>query len=374
MIEVLEVKTRRQRREFLDFPNRLYKGNPSFVPALYMDERKIFRKDYVYNDTCESAYYNAYRDGKIVGRISGIIQRASNEKRGEKRVRFTRFDCIEDFEVARALFETVERWARERGMDTVCGPLGFSDLEREGMLIEGFDQPSTYEEQYNAPWYPAFVERLGYVKEVDWTESQITAPTPEDQAEMQKMADFVMRRYHLKIGPARSVDDFLKRYADGLFEILDKSYDQLYGTVPFTEGMKKLMIDNFRLLISLKFVAVVLDENDKVVLLGVCLPSIAKAAQRSGGRITPRFLLDVLRAKRHPEIIDLGLIGVDPEWLNRGVSVMVAAELGKMLAQPGLRYAETNLNIEDNYAIQNMWRRFGRKDHKRRRAYVKKLV
>ena len=374
MIEVREVKTCRERREFLDFPNRLYKGNPSFVPALYMDERKIFRKDYVYNDTCDSVYYNAYRDGKMAGRISGIIQRASNEKRGEKRVRFTRFDCIEDFEVASALFAAVEQWAVAHGMDTACGPLGFSDLEREGMLIEGFDQPSTYEEQYNAPWYPEFVERLGYVKEVDWTESQITAPTPEDQAEMQKMADFVMRRYHLKIGPARSVDDFLKRYADGLFEILDKSYDQLYGTVPFTEGMKKLMIDNFRLLISLKYVAVVLDENDKVVLLGVCLPSIAKAAQRSGGRITPRFLWDVIRAKRHPEIIDLGLIGVDPEWLNRGVSVMVAAELGKMLAQPGLRYAETNLNIEDNYAIQNLWRRFGRKDHKRRRAYVKKLV
>ena len=374
MIEVREVKTCRQRREFLAFPNRLYRGNPSYVPALYMDERKIFRKDYVYNDTCESVYYNAYRDGKVVGRISGIIQRASNEKRGEKRVRFTRFDCIEDFEVARSLFAAVEKWAVARGMDTVCGPLGFSDLEREGMLIEGFDQPSTYEEQYNAPWYPEFVERLGYAKEVDWTESQITAPTPEDQAEMQKMADFVMRRYHLKFGPARNVDDFLNRYADGLFEILDKSYDQLYGTVPFSDGMKKLMIDNFRLLISLDYVAVVLDENDKVVLLGVCLPSIAKAVQRSGGRLTPCFLMDVLRAKRRPEIIDLALIGVDPDWLNRGVSVMVAAELGKMLARPGIRYAETNLNIEDNYAIQNLWRRFGRKDHKRRRAYVKKLV
>ncbi|MBQ9477165.1 MAG: N-acetyltransferase [Bacteroidales bacterium] len=373
-IEIREVRSCRERHDFLRFPDRLYKDNPCYVPPLRMDERKIFRKDYVYNDCCETVYYNAYRDGEMVGRISGIIQRASNEKRGEKRVRFTRFDCIRDFEVAKALFAAVESWAVSRGMDTVCGPLGFSDLEREGLLVEGFDQLSTFEEQYNGPWYPEYIERLGYVKEVDWTESKITAPTPEDQAEMQKMADFVMRRYHLKIGPARNVSDFLNRYADGLFEILDKSYDQLYGTVPFTPGMKKLMIDNFKMIISLKYVAVVLDENDKVVLLGVCLPSLAQAVRRSRGRITPRFLWDLLRAKYRPEVIDLGLIGVDPEWLNRGVSVMVAAELGKMLGQSGIRYAETNLNIEDNYAIQNLWRRFGREDHKRRRAYVKKLA
>ena len=374
MIEVKEVTTCRQRREFLDFANRLYKDNPCYVPPLYMDERKIFHKNYVYSDTCDTVYYNAYRDGVIVGRISGIIQKASNEKRGEKRVRFTRFDCIEDFEVAEALFGAVEKWAVSKGMDTACGPLGFSDLEREGLLVEGFDQLSTFEEQYNGPWYAGFIERLGYVKEVDWTESKITAPSPEDQAEMEKLSAFVMRRYKLKFGPARNVNDFLRRYADGLFEILDKSYDQLYGTVPFTPAMKKLMISNFKLIIDLKHVAVVLDENDRVVLLGVCFPSIAKAVQKSGGRLTPGCLIRLLKSLRLPEIIDLGLIGVDPEWLNRGVSVTVAAELGKMLRLPGTKYAETNLNIEDNYAIQNLWRRFGREDHKRRRAYVKKLV
>ena len=374
MIQVAEVRTRKQRREFLDFANKLYKDNPCFVPPLYADEKKIFHKRYVYSDTCDTVYYNAYKDGRIAGRISGIIQKASNEKRGEKRVRFTRFDCIEDFEVARALFEAVEKWAVDRGMDTACGPLGFSDLEREGLLIEGFDQLSTFEEQYNAPWYPEFIERLGYTKEVDWTESKITAPTPEEQAEMDKLSAFVMRRYKLRIGEARNVNDFIRRYADGLFEILDKSYDHLYGTVPFTEGMKKLMIDNFRLIIDLKHVAVVLDENDKVVLLGICFPSIARAVQKSGGRLTPGCIIRLLKAIRKPEIIDLGLIGVDPEWLNRGVSVVVASELGRMLSEPGIRYAETNLNIEDNYAIQNLWRRFGREDHKRRRAYVKKLV
>lgn len=374
MVEVKEVSGRRMRREFLNFPLDLYKDNPCFVPPLWMDEKKIFDKDYVYNDTCEAVYFNAYKDGAIVGRISGILQHASNDKTGEKRVRFTRFDTIEDFEVAKALFKAVEDWALSKGMDTMCGPLGFSDLEREGLLIDGFDQLSTFEEQYNAPYYQTFIEQLGYAKEVDWTESRITPAEPDVEAEMQKLSDFVMRRYKLRFGTAKNVNEFLSKYADGLFEILDKSYDQIYGTVPFTDGMKKLMIDNFKLIIDLKHVAAIVDENDRVVLLGICFPSIAKAVQKSRGHLTPGCLVRLLKSIRKPEIIDLGLIGVDPEWLNKGVSVTVAAELSKMLRLPGTKYAETNLNLEDNYAIQNLWGRFGHEVHKRRRSYVKKLV
>ena len=372
MIEIREAKSRREQRRFLDFPIRLYRDNPYFVPPLYMDERKIFRKDYVYYDTSEAVYYNAYKDGVMAGRISGIIQHAANGKNGQKRVRFTRFDVIDDFEVAKALFDAVEKWGASKGMDTICGPLGFSDLEREGLLIDGFDQMSTYEEWYNAPYYADFIDRLGYVKEVDWNESRITAPADYD-GDLDKLSDFIMKRYKLRFGPAKNVNDFLDKYADGLFEILDKSYDQLYGTVPFTDGMKKLMIDNFRLLISLDFVAVVLDENDKVVLIGVTLPSIAEAVQKSRGRLTPACIYRILKSKAKPEIVDLALIGVDPEWLNRGVSTTVAAALVHMLQRPGIKYAETNLNLEDNYAIQNLWKRFGREIHKRRRSYVKKL-
>lgn len=372
MIEIREATSRREQRRFLDFPIRLYRDNPYFVPPLYMDERKIFRKDYVYYDTSEAVYYNAYKDGVMAGRISGIIQHAANGKNGQKRVRFTRFDVIDDFEVAKALFDAVEKWGASKGMDTICGPLGFSDLEREGLLIDGFDQMSTYEEWYNAPYYADFIDRLGYAKEVDWNESRITAPADYD-GDLDKLSDFIMKRYKLRFGPAKNVNDFLDKYADGLFEILDKSYDQLYGTVPFTDGMKKLMIDNFRLLISLDFVAVVLDENDKVVLIGVTLPSIAEAVQKSRGRLTPACIYRILKSKAKPEIVDLALIGVDPEWLNRGVSTTVAAALVHMLQRPGIKYAETNLNLEDNYAIQNLWKRFGREIHKRRRSYVKKL-
>ena len=372
MVEIREATDRHEQKLFLDFPLKLYKDNPYFVPPLYMDERKIFRKDYVYYDTCEAVYYNAYKDGQMAGRISGIIQRAANEKNGEKRVRFTRFDVIDDFEGAKALFDKVEDWARSKGMDTAVGPLGFSDLEREGLLIDGFDQMSTYEEWYNAPYYADFIERLGYVKETDWNESRITVPEDYD-GELDKLAAFVMKRYGLHIGQARNVNDFLDKYADGLFDILDRSYDQLYGTVPFTEGMKKLMIDNFKLLISLDFVAAVVDKDERVVMLGITLPSIAKAVKDSGGRLTPKCIYQILRSKAKPEIIDLALIGVDPEWLNRGLSSIVAAALIKMLRRPGVKYAETNLNLEDNYAIQNLWGRFGREIHKRRRSYVKQL-
>ena len=372
MVTVKEVKTKREQREFLQFPLKMYRDNPYFVPPLYGDEKKIFRADYIYNDICEAVYFNAYRDGRIVGRISGILQKYANEKNREKRVRFKRFDAIDDQEVADALLSAVENWARQKGMDTVCGPLGFSDLEREGLLIEGFDQLSTFEEQYNAPYYQRLIENCGYEKEVDWTESKIYAPEKNDGS-LARVTEKLMARYNLHFGPAKNVNDFIDRYADGLFELLDKSYEKLYGTVPFTEGMKKLMIDNFRLIIDLDHVAVLLDENDNIVCLGICFPSIAKAVQPSHGHLTPAAIVRLLWAIKHPKIIDLGLIGIDPAWANRGISVAISAALEKMLREDGVEYAETNLNLEDNYAIQNQWKRFKTVMHKRRRSFVKKL-
>lgn len=373
MIEVRPVRSKREQRQFLNFPLDLYKDNPCFVPPLWMDEKKIFDKGYVYRDTCEDECWLAFKDGKVAGRIQGILQKASNEKTGEKRIRFTRFDSIEDFEVAKALFEAAENWARGLGMDTVCGPLGYSDLEREGLLIEGFDQLSTFEEQYNAPYYPEFIERLGYTKEIDWNESQLRSPAPEDAAELRKLSEFILRRYNLHIGKSRSTNDFLRKYADGLFEVLDHSYDGLYGTVPFTDGMKKLLIDNFRLVVNPKRTAVVLDENEKVVAFAVSFASLAKAVQPSRGHLTPLALIRLLRALRRPDIIDLCLVGVEPEWLNRGVSTVFVAGMVDMLEDPRVKYLETNLNLEDNYTIQNMWKRFDRTIHKRRRSYIKKL-
>ena len=374
MIQVLEVKTKKQQKEFLDFPLKLYKDNPNFVPPLYGDEKKMFRPDYVYYDTCEAACWNAYRDGKMVGRVQGILQKAHNEKTGEKRIRFTRFDAVDDQAVADALFAALESWGREKGMDTVCGPLGFSDLEREGLLIEGFDELATFEEQYNADYYQRLIENLGYAKEVDWEERKIYLPENDD-GKLEQMAEYVMKRYNLHFGPAKNKRDFIDRYGEAFFALLDESYKDIYGTVPFTRGMQKMLIDNFMLIIDLKYVGVILDENDKLVCLGLCFPSLARAVQKSGGKLTPAALVRVFRDVKHPKILDLGLVAVDPAWANRGVATVISAHILKLLRdEEGVEYCETNLNLEENRSIINMWKRFKAVQHKKRRCYVKHLL
>ena len=373
MISVEKVATCRQRREFLRFPEKLYKGNSCYTPPLYIDEKKIFQKGFVYAGSCDFVCFNAYKDGSMAGRITGIIQKDANAKNGEKRVRFNRFECIEDFQVAEALFNAVESWARDKGMDTACGPLSFSDLEREGLMVGGYEYPATFEETWNPPYYGEFIERLGYKKEVDWTSSRLRLPK-EGAEDLQKMSDYVMRRYKLHLGTARNTSEFIKKYADGIFSLIDKSYDLLYGTVPFTEGMKKLMVDNFKMIVDTDKVAVILDENEKMVCFGIAFPSIGDAFRPSGGHLTPGAILRFLKARRNPSVIDLGLVGVDPEWLNRGVSVIVSAGLINMLRKPGIQYAETNMNLEDNWAIQNQWKRFDEQKIKLHRSYVKSLI
>ena len=317
----------------------------------------------------------AWKDGSVAGRIQAIIQKAANEKNGERRARFTRFDVIDDFEVSRALFGAAEKWAAERGMDTVCGPLNFSDLEREGLLVEGFDQQATFEENYNAPYYADHIERLGYVKEVDWLGFRLYgAESGETLEEMQKTRDFIFRRYKLRLGPSSGGKDFLRRYADGIFTLIDKSYEGLYGTVPFTEGMRKLMLENFSLVVNPKYCAVILDENDRVVCFGIAFPSLAGALAGGTGKLTPGTLLRLLKALRKPDALDLCLVGVEPEYLNRGVSAAFSVAIMEMLRDnPSLRFADTNLNLEDNYAILNQWRRFRHEQVKRYRSYVKHL-
>lgn len=376
MIEVREVKTKKEQKQFLNFALDLYKGNPYFVPPLYADERKMFGKDYVYKSSCEWTYFVAYKDGVPAGRIQCIIQKDANAKNGEKRCRFSRFDAIEDPEVSRALFEKAEAWAVQKGMDTMVGPLNFSDLEREGMLVDGFEEPATFEENYNFSYYKDHVEALGYQKEIDWTASRLYGPeSPEALDELEELVAFIFKRYKLHYGTAKSGPDLLKKYSEGIFDLLDASYKDLYGTVPFTEGMRKLVLENFAMVISPKYTAVILDENDKLVCFGLSFPGLAPALVGTRGKYTPWTLLKLLYYIKKPNILDLCLVGVDPEYLNRGVSGALSLSIMKMLRDnPRVKWADTNLNLEDNYAILNQWRRFKSEECKRYRSYVKKLV
>ncbi|MCQ2530805.1 MAG: hypothetical protein MJ086_06075 [Lachnospiraceae bacterium] len=373
MVEIKEAKSKKEQKDFLNFPIELYQDCPNFVPPLYMDEKKIFHADYVYYDTSEAVYFNAYRDGKMVGRISGILQKASNEKTGEKRVRFTRFDAINDQEVANELFKAVEQWALSKGMDTICGPLGFSDLEREGLLIEGFEYLATYEEQYNYDYYQTLIENCGYEKEIDWLESKLMLP-PDDDGKLKRATDQVMQKYNLHFATEKSIRKFIKKYAEDFFRLLDEGYEDIYGTVPFSDNMKKLMISNFKLLLGTKYVSIILDENNKGVCMGMCIPSIAHALQKSGGKLTLPCLIKILKSKKNPEYIDLALVAVDKRYVNKGVALCFLPELMRMVKESdNTKWIETNLNLETNYQIQNMWKRFDAQNHKRRRSFIRVL-
>lgn len=374
MIEVIEVKTKKEIKEFINFPIRLYKNNPYYVPALYGDELKMFKPNYVYYDQSEAKCFIARKDGKTVGRIQAIIQKVSNQKHNEKKIRFTRFDSIDDQEVSDALFNKVTEYAKNNNLDSIVGPLGFSDLEREGLLIEGFDQTQTFEEQYNYSYYQKLIENYGFEKEVDWTESIIKNPQDQKvQDKILKLAETVLKRNKLHIGKAKNVKDFLNKYADQFFEILDETYEDIYGTVPFTDGMKKLLISNFQLLIDLRFVCVILDENEKCVSMGLCLPSISEAVRKSNGHLTLPAIFRILKAKRNPKIIDFALIGVKPSYQMKGVNVIILAEIMKMLNNKGISYAETNLNLETNQEVLAQWKYFDANTNKRRRCFIKKI-
>ncbi|MBO7397034.1 MAG: hypothetical protein J6T89_03145 [Bacteroidales bacterium] len=376
MISVKEVRSRKERRQFLNFPLDLYAGNPYYIPPMYMDEKKIFRKDYVYNGSCDSEFWLATRDGKPVGRIQAIIQKDANAKNGERRCRFTRYETIDNPEVTKALLETAENWARSRGMDTIQGPIGYSDLEKEGLLIEGFEVPGNFETTYNMPYYQAQIEGLGYKKEVDYTGSFLYGPeSDETLEEMEQLVRFIFKRYNLHFGEAKNGSDFMKKYAGGIFDLMDKSYEGLYGTVPFTEGMRKLMMDNFGLVISPKYSAIILDGDNRPVCFGLAIPSLNRAFRGTRGHITPGVALRFLRCITKPDSLDMCIVGVDPEYMNRGISAALSLAIMKMLKEnPNLRYADTCINLEDNYAIQNQWKRFRRDVPKRYRCYVKSLV
>ena len=245
--------------------------------------------------------------------------------------------------------------------------------QRLWQQLDGFDQLATLEEQYNADYYQDLIEFCGYKKEVDWIESKIRVPK-DGGRELKTLADYVMSRYHLHFGEAETVQEYLDKYSEQFFDLLDQAYSSVYGAVPFTDGMKKMLMDNFKFIIDLKHIAVILDENDKLVCMGLCFPSIAAAVQKSYGHMTPMAIARLIKAIRQPKVLDMGLVAVSPEYINKGVVSVIAAEVARMLKEDGVEYAETNLNLEDNYAIRNMWKRFDATEHKKRRAYVKRLT
>lgn len=374
MIEIREVKTKKEVKQFIELPLNMYKGNPYFVPPLYMSEKVLFREKNPYTSSCDTVYYLAFKDGELVGRISGIIQKDANAKWNRKRVRFTRFDSIDDQEVANALFDAVVNWGKSKGMTALCGPLGFNDLEREGLLIDGFNELSTFEEQYNYPYYEKLVENYGLKTEVEWVEKQIRLPkNPDDIARISRLGDLVAKRYKLRFVEEKSVGAFIKKHREEFFILLEATYSHLYGTCPIRREVEDDILAGFKLLLTHKNVMGIYNEKDEMVCFGLYLPSIAKAVQPSGGRITPASLVRILRARKRTKILDFALIGVRDDYRNCGVPAMLLTKAIKHLENGDCEYFETNLQLTTNLNILTLFSKFDTRLHKRRRSYLKEF-
>ena len=376
MIEVKQIYSKRDKKKFFKFLIDLYKGNPYACPNLYMDEFAEF--DPKINDAFRFAdckMFLAYKDGKLAGRIAGIWHRGANEKFGTKQLRFTRFDVIDDFEVTKALFNELFKWARELGMEEIIGPMSFSDLNEEGMLIDGFDKDSTYIEIYNYPYYVEHMEKMNAYKVVDWHCLRIAVPEKDDR--LKQLNDEIVAKYGFEVLDVAYLlkhdKKKLSEYIMKCLDVLDEAYSPLYGTTPINDKQKKREMDTiYQVLIPELATVVVKDES--VVAYGFMMPSINEVMQKGRGHIFPFGFFPYLRAMKHVEVADMMSIGIAKEHKNKGAVAMILHNCLLGLNKLGVKYLETGPMLENNKYIQNLWKSFNPELAKRRRCWGMKVA
>jgi len=372
-IEIKKVSSRKELKEFTRFALRLYKNNPYYIPSLTFDELNTFdpKKNPAF-DFCEADFFLAIRDGEIVGRIAAILNKDTNKWWKQEHARFGWFDVIDDIEVSRALIETVEQWARDKGMKSLKGPLGFCDLDHEGMLVDGFDQIGTFATIYNYPYYPVHMEQLGYQKDVDWKEFLITIPDqiPERYT---RMAAIVSEKYGLHLAQFKNSNDLVKRYGQKIFNLWNDTYNVLYGFAPLTDRQVKYYIKMYLSLLRSELVSIIVDKDDNVIGMGISIPSLSKAFQKSKGKLLPFGFIHLLKALRKNDTVDLYLMGIHPDYQGKGLNSMIFADLVPKYIKNGYKFAETNPELEKNGRIQVLWSEFNPHHHKTRRVFLKDL-
>lgn len=373
-VSIKEISGKKALKEYIKFSIRLYKDSPYFVPPLIGEEVcTLSSKVNPAFDFCEAVYYMAYREGKPVGRIAGIINRKANEKNGEKYARFGFVDFIDDEEVCRELFNAVENWARSKGMTAIQGPLGFTDMDPEGMLIEGFDQVGTMATIYNYPYYPEHIAKLGYEKEIDWVEFKIYIPDaiPEKH---QRISDIVRKKYNLKILKFSKTKDLVQGYGKKIFNLINEAYADLYGYSALSQKQIDYYIKMYISVLRLDNVTLIADQDDELVGVGIAVPSMAKALQKSKGKMFPTGFYHLLRAlKGRNDVVDLLLVAVRPDYQNKGVNALLFSDLIPVFVKNKYKYAESNPELEINGKVQSQWQYFNYEQHKRRRAFIKQL-
>lgn len=375
MIQITEVLTAKQKREFVNFPNRLYKDNPYYVPPMYADELSDMneKKNPAFS-YCEAKYFLALRDGETVGRIGAIFSRRSNEKWGKTRMRFTSVDFIDDPAVSDALFAAVESYAREKGCEEIHGPLGFTDLDREGMLVEGFKEKSLFFTYYNAPYYLEHMTRLGYEKDVDWLELQIFWPDDErTYSVLSRLSERAMKKHGLRVVKIKHRREF-GPYIEKAFALTNLAYAPLYGTVELDEEQIKRYAAKFVPLIDPDFACLVVNDKDELVAFGATAPSLSAAFRKTDGKLFPFGFIPVLRALKKNDCIDFLLVAVHPDLQGAGVNAIIIDSIMQGCRRRGIRYGETGPQLEENAKMLEHWKFFPSRQHRRRRCFRKRLT
>lgn len=371
-VEIRQVKSKAELKRFIRFNYELYKDNPYSVPDLYDDMLGTFspEKNAAF-EFCEADYFLAYRDGKTVGRVAAIINRRANEKWGKKTVRFGWIDFIDDLEVSRALMETVKAWGKERGMTEIEGPLGFTDMDAEGMLVEGFDQLSTMATIYNHPYYPEHMVRLGLTGCADWVEMKVYIPDaiPEKH---KRISAIIARKYNLHTRKLTSRKEIRETgVAHDIFRLINKAYEPLFNYSQMTERQIDQYVRMYVPVLDLRMVSIVENEDNEIVAVGISMASLSRALQKAKGKLFPFGWYHLLKALkwRRPKILDLLLVAVRPDYQGKGVNALLFTELIPVYQQLGFEYAETNPELELNDKVQNQWQYFKTEQHKRRRCF-----
>lgn len=372
MVEIVEITDNEGLKDFIKFPDRLYKGNKFRVtPLHYMEKAALNSKKNPAFDYCEAKYWLAYLDGKVIGRIAGLINHKSNEIRGEKYARFGWIDFIDDYKVSELLIGTVEEWAKGKGMTHIHGPLGFTDMDLEGMLVEGFSEMGTQAVLYNYPYYPVHLEKLNFEKEVDWLQFEIKIPT-EVPERIVLISNLVKQKYGLRVLKAKKSKDLLP-YAGKMFDTLNEAYEHLYEFVPLTEKQKEYYTKQYFSLIDPKYVCFILDNNDDVVGFGVSIFSLSKALIKAKGKLFPFGFLHIINALRKNDTVDMLLEGVKPQYRNKGIPSIFFAEMMQAYIDNGIKTAISSHALEKNVRAYLMFDDFEHRQHLRRRCYGKRI-
>ena len=375
-VEIKKVTTKAELKKFIRFNYEFYKDNPYSVPDLYDDMLNTFspQKNAAF-EFCEADYFLALRDGKIVGRVAAIINRRANDTWNKRTVRFGWIDFIDDIEVSTALINTVKEWGRERGMTEIEGPLGFTDMDAEGMLIEGFDQLSTMATIYNYPYYPQHMERLGMEKSADWVEMKIYVPDhiPEKH---QRISQIIARKYNLHIRKIKSKKEIRETgIAHDIFRLINDAYTPLFGYSRMTERQIDQYVKMYVPVLDLRMVSIVENEQNEIVAVGISMASLSRALQKAKGRLLPFGWFHLLKALmwKRPKVLDLLLVAVRPDYQGKGVNALLFTDLIPVYKELGFEYAESNPELEMNEKVQNQWQYFKTEQHKRRRCFKQPL-